>query len=183
MRVFEMTSAITLIRQRIIWAPVRSLAAYVTRCDRAKNALDSGISPTHLLLANKTSCPESDRLSCGTQFHKLALCLREIQTSWIADTIHMASTAGHASEKDAPGPDVSTLPRASSSPERAHHNDEEGLPPRDQGRAAWTCLVAISAISMATWGALCKSSAYSMNRFNFRQRLWRHSGCLPRILF
>lgn len=29
---------------------------------------------------------------------------------------------------------------------------EDDLPPRDRGRAAWTCLMAISVISMATWG-------------------------------
>jgi hypothetical protein len=29
---------------------------------------------------------------------------------------------------------------------------EDDLPPRDRGRAAWTCLTAISVISMATWG-------------------------------
>lgn len=32
---------------------------------------------------------------------------------------------------------------------------DDGLPPRDRGRAAWTCLAAISVISMATWGKHC----------------------------
>ncbi|KAF0330628.1 mch2p [Colletotrichum asianum] len=29
---------------------------------------------------------------------------------------------------------------------------DDGLPPRDHGRAAWTSLIAVSAIAMATWG-------------------------------
>lgn len=29
---------------------------------------------------------------------------------------------------------------------------EDDLPPRDRGRAAWTSLVAVSVIAMATWG-------------------------------
>lgn len=28
------------------------------------------------------------------------------------------------------------------------------LPPRDRGKAAWTCLTAISVISMITWGMI-----------------------------
>ncbi|KAF4778675.1 Mch2p [Colletotrichum scovillei] len=32
------------------------------------------------------------------------------------------------------------------------HDSNENLPPRDSGRAAWTSLIAISVIAMATWG-------------------------------
>ncbi|KAI3536751.1 Mch2p [Colletotrichum abscissum] len=32
------------------------------------------------------------------------------------------------------------------------HDGNENLPPRDSGRAAWTSLIAISVIAMATWG-------------------------------
>lgn len=71
----------------------------------------------------------------------------------------MAPTTNQPSEKDAPGPDVSTLPKSSPSPERTIHSDEEGLPPQDRGRPAWTCLTAISAISMATWGTFCRPDA------------------------
>jgi hypothetical protein len=149
-----------------------------------KSALDSGISPTQPSRAGTTSSPESCGLVCDcTWLHKLIPYLCKSQTPWTANTFHMAPTAGHVSEKDAPGPEISTLPRASPSPERADHSIEEGLPPRDEGIAAWTCLIAISAISMATWGALCQSSAYTMSRIDFRHRFWRHSGCLPRILF
>ena len=64
----------------------------------------------------------------------------------------MAPTHYHASEKNAP--DIELAPEISSSLEGPHHRDQEGLPPQDEGRAAWTCLIAISAISMATWGKL-----------------------------
>ncbi|KAK1985473.1 hypothetical protein LZ30DRAFT_370695 [Colletotrichum cereale] len=30
--------------------------------------------------------------------------------------------------------------------------DEQQLPPQDRGKAAWTSLVAVSVIAMATWG-------------------------------
>ncbi|KAJ5026344.1 major facilitator superfamily domain-containing protein [Bipolaris maydis] len=78
----------------------------------------------------------------------------------------MALTADHAFEKDAQGPDVSALPRTSLSPERAHHSDEEGLPPRDRGRSAWVCLVAVSAISMATWGFGATQGVFREYYFN-----------------
>ena len=66
--------------------------------------------------------------------------------------LQMASTHYHASEKDTP--DLELAPGISSSLERPHQRGQEGLPLQDEGRAAWTCLIAISAISMATWGKL-----------------------------
>jgi hypothetical protein len=89
----------------------------------------------------------------------------------------MAPTHYHLSEKDTP--DLEVAPRISSSLERPHHRDQEGLPPQDEGRAAWTCLIAIS---MATWGMLYKFFQFRSG-FNLCRRLRRHSGCLSRILF
>ncbi|KXH39810.1 Mch2p [Colletotrichum salicis] len=38
------------------------------------------------------------------------------------------------------------------SPSEEQHDGDENLPPRDSGRAAWTSLIAVSVIAMATWG-------------------------------
>ncbi|KAK1622018.1 major facilitator superfamily domain-containing protein [Colletotrichum phormii] len=50
---------------------------------------------------------------------------------------------------------VSTGPVLVPSPPSAseeQHDGDENLPPRDSGRAAWTSLIAVSVIAMATWG-------------------------------
>lgn len=63
---------------------------------------------------------------------------------------------------------------------------EDGLPPRDHGRAAWTSLIAVSAIAMATWGKQCfffqSSSIVRLLTTSFCRRLWRYSRCFPRVL-
>ncbi|KAK1715144.1 major facilitator superfamily domain-containing protein [Colletotrichum lupini] len=61
-------------------------------------------------------------------------------------------------ERQAPLPNeksVSTGPVLvpdSASLSEEQHDGNENLPPRDSGRAAWTSLIAISVIAMATWG-------------------------------
>ncbi|KXH44355.1 Mch2p [Colletotrichum simmondsii] len=61
-------------------------------------------------------------------------------------------------ERQAPLPtekSVSTEPALvpdSASLSEEQHDVNENLPPRDSGRAAWTSLIAISFIAMATWG-------------------------------
>ncbi|UQC76313.1 Mch2p [Colletotrichum lupini] len=61
-------------------------------------------------------------------------------------------------ERQAPLPNeksVSTGPILvpdSASLSEEQHDGNENLPPRDSGRAAWTSLIAISVIAMATWG-------------------------------
>ncbi|KAK1495541.1 Mch2p [Colletotrichum cuscutae] len=61
-------------------------------------------------------------------------------------------------ERQAPLPNeksVSTEPVLvpdSASLSEEQHDGNENLPPRDSGRAAWTSLIAISVIAMATWG-------------------------------
>lgn len=60
-------------------------------------------------------------------------------------------TCPPSSEKVA-GVDTLAMPRRIPSANRAVQSNEDEIPSRDHGRAAWTCLAAISAISMATWG-------------------------------
>ncbi|KAJ4993377.1 Mch2p [Stagonosporopsis vannaccii] len=78
----------------------------------------------------------------------------------------MAPTTNHLSEKNTPSAEVSTLPEVTFPHERVNHNDEEGLPPRDRSRAAWTCLTAISAIPMATWSFGATQDVFCEYYFN-----------------
>ncbi|EXF86341.1 Mch2p [Colletotrichum fioriniae PJ7] len=63
-----------------------------------------------------------------------------------------------ALERQPPQPDeksVSTGPVLVPNPpslSEEQHDVNENLPPRDSGRAAWTSLIAVSVIAMATWG-------------------------------
>lgn len=49
--------------------------------------------------------------------------------------------------------DTSALVVTGTLPQWEEQRNVDDLPPRDRGRAAWTCLAAISAISMVTWGS------------------------------
>lgn len=50
--------------------------------------------------------------------------------------------------------DTSALPAPDTAHEETRPSSRDDLPPRDCGKDAWTCLAAISAISMVTWGEL-----------------------------
>lgn len=59
------------------------------------------------------------------------------------------------------------------------------LPPRDRGVAAWTCLSAISAISMATWGNYSTSFPLPSHELQclYLERFWCQPGSVQRILY
>ena len=59
-----------------------------------------------------------------------------------------------AMEKPAIGISETPVQLSSSEANDVTMVEDASLPPRDRGVAAWTCLVAISVISMVTWGKL-----------------------------
>ncbi|KAH6639091.1 major facilitator superfamily domain-containing protein [Boeremia exigua] len=64
----------------------------------------------------------------------------------------MMPTKHQTPGKKMPASDIAILSGASALPDSIEREIADALPPRDRGRAAWTCLAAISAISMSTWG-------------------------------
>ena len=62
----------------------------------------------------------------------------------------MAPVAGLLHVEKALKVDTSVLPARDTAHGEAGINNRDSLPPRDRGKAAWACLVAISAIFMVT---------------------------------
>jgi hypothetical protein len=76
----------------------------------------------------------------------------------------MSSTEAGAKptmEKNAIDISGTPVPVSSSEASDATLVEDTSLPPRDRGMAAWTCLAAISVISMITWGKLPLANPFS----------------------
>ncbi|KAF3042471.1 hypothetical protein E8E12_009952 [Didymella heteroderae] len=78
----------------------------------------------------------------------------------------MAPGADPSSEEKGPKLDTVVLAAPSLLPEQTQSHDGDLSPPRDRGKDAWTCLAAISAISMVTWGFGATQGVFREYYFN-----------------